>query len=82
MYFHTGDRWFVNFWKGKANGEGRFYSKLGEIFFGHFKDGWRDGDFLCIDVDGARFVHLSVLSICFIFLVLSFGACMTCILKC
>ncbi|XP_071722785.1 protein ACCUMULATION AND REPLICATION OF CHLOROPLASTS 3, chloroplastic-like [Rutidosis leptorrhynchoides] len=57
-YFHTGDRWFANFWKGKANGEGRFYSKLGDVFFGHFQDGWRHGRFLCIDVDGARFVEV------------------------
>ncbi|XP_075093140.1 protein ACCUMULATION AND REPLICATION OF CHLOROPLASTS 3, chloroplastic isoform X6 [Nicotiana tabacum] len=54
FYFHTGDRWFVNFWKGKANGEGRFYSKLGDVFFGHFKDGWRHGRFLCINIDGTR----------------------------
>lgn len=45
----------MNFWKGKANGEGRFYSTNGDIFFGHFKNGWRDGHFLCIDVIGSRF---------------------------
>ncbi|KAG2242584.1 hypothetical protein Bca52824_095575 [Brassica carinata] len=55
FYFHKGDRWFANFWKGKASGEGRFYSKSGEVFFGQFKDGWRDGHFLCIDVDGTRY---------------------------
>uniref|UniRef100_A0A5B6YP81 Protein ACCUMULATION AND REPLICATION OF CHLOROPLASTS 3 n=2 Tax=Davidia involucrata TaxID=16924 RepID=A0A5B6YP81_DAVIN len=58
FYFHTGDRWFANFWKGKANGEGRFYSKLGDVFFGHFKDGWRHGHFLCINVDGERFLEI------------------------
>jgi len=58
FYFHKGDRWFANFWKGKASGEGRFYSKSGEIFFGHFKDGWRHGQFLCIDLDGTRSVTL------------------------
>ncbi|XP_011021692.1 PREDICTED: protein ACCUMULATION AND REPLICATION OF CHLOROPLASTS 3 [Populus euphratica] len=57
FYFHTGDRWFANFWKGKANGESRFYSKFGDVFFGHFQDGWRHGRFLCIDVDGARYVE-------------------------
>lgn len=56
FYFHTGDRWFINFWKGKANGEGRFYSKLGDVFFGHFKNGWRHGHFLCINVDGTRYI--------------------------
>ncbi|WCJ33732.1 Protein ACCUMULATION AND REPLICATION OF CHLOROPLASTS 3 chloroplastic [Euphorbia peplus] len=57
FYFHTGDRWFANFWKGKANGESRFYSKSGEVFFGQFQDGWRDGHFLCIDVEGARYIE-------------------------
>ncbi|XP_065856793.1 protein ACCUMULATION AND REPLICATION OF CHLOROPLASTS 3, chloroplastic isoform X2 [Euphorbia lathyris] len=57
FYFHTGDRWFANFWKGKANGESRFYSKSGEVFFGQFQDGWRHGHFLCIDVDGARYIE-------------------------
>ncbi|KAH0897878.1 hypothetical protein HID58_047446 [Brassica napus] len=33
----------------------RFYSKSGEIFFGHFKYGWRHGEFLCIDVAGTRY---------------------------
>ncbi|XP_050231897.1 protein ACCUMULATION AND REPLICATION OF CHLOROPLASTS 3, chloroplastic isoform X2 [Mercurialis annua] len=56
-YFHTGDRWFANFWKGKANGEGRFYAESGEVFFGHFQDGWRHGLFLCIDIDGERFIE-------------------------
>lgn len=51
----------MNFWKGKANGEGRFYSTNGDIFFGHFKNGWRNGQFLCIDVSGSRFVfHSSI----------------------
>lgn len=58
FYFHTGDRWFANFWKGKANGEGRFYSKLGDIVFGNFREGWRHGSFLCINVDGARFIEI------------------------
>lgn len=58
LYFHSGDRWFANFWKGRANGEGRFYSKSGEIFFGQFQDGWRHGHFLCIKVDGARYVEI------------------------
>ncbi|XVE91892.1 hypothetical protein REPUB_Repub01dG0050600 [Reevesia pubescens] len=58
FYFHTGDRWFANFWKGKANGEGRFYSKSGNVFFGHFEDGWRHGHFLCITVDGARYMEI------------------------
>lgn len=58
IYFHTGDRWFVNFWKGKADGEGRFYSKYGDVFFGHFKEGWRHGHFLRINVDGTRFSYL------------------------
>ncbi|KAI5573557.1 hypothetical protein BDE02_10G087500 [Populus trichocarpa] len=57
FYFHSGDRWFANFWKGKANGESRFYSTFGDVFFGHFQDGWRHGHFLCIDVDGARYVE-------------------------
>lgn len=48
----------MNFWKGKANGEGRFYSKLGDVFFGHFKDGLRHGHFLCINIDGTRYVCL------------------------
>lgn len=55
FYFHSGDRWFANFWKGKANGEGRFYSKLGGTFFGHFQNGWRHGEFLCIGTDGTRY---------------------------
>ncbi|XP_043715252.1 protein ACCUMULATION AND REPLICATION OF CHLOROPLASTS 3 isoform X3 [Telopea speciosissima] len=58
FYFHTGDRWFANFWKGKANGEARFYSKFGDVFFGHFQDGWRHGHFLCIDVDGTRWIEI------------------------
>ncbi|GAV79662.1 MORN domain-containing protein [Cephalotus follicularis] len=58
LYFHTGDRWFANFWKGKANGEGRFYSKSGNVFFGQFQDGLRHGHFLCIEVDGARFIEM------------------------
>lgn len=55
FYFHSGDRWFANFWKGKANGGGRFYSKDGSIFFGHFQNGWRHGECLYIDVDGSRY---------------------------
>ncbi|XP_021727938.1 protein ACCUMULATION AND REPLICATION OF CHLOROPLASTS 3-like [Chenopodium quinoa] len=58
LYFHTGERWFANFWKGRANGEGRFYSKSGEVFFGNFQDGWRHGQFLCVKVDGTRFVEI------------------------
>ncbi|KAL2906942.1 Protein ACCUMULATION AND REPLICATION OF CHLOROPLASTS 3 [Bienertia sinuspersici] len=58
LYFYTGERWFANFWKGRANGEGRFYSKSGEVFFGHFQDGWRHGEFLCVKVDGTRFVEI------------------------
>ncbi|OIW06786.1 hypothetical protein TanjilG_11511 [Lupinus angustifolius] len=54
FYFHTGDRWFANFWKGKANGEGRFYTKSGDAFFGNFKDGWRHSQFLCINSNGTR----------------------------
>ncbi|KAI4320187.1 hypothetical protein MLD38_033693 [Melastoma candidum] len=57
FYFHTGDRWFANFWKGKANGEGRFYTKSGDVCTGDFKDGWRQGDFLCVGVDGQRFLE-------------------------
>lgn len=68
IYFHTGDRWFVNFWKGKANGEGRFYSKLGDVFFGHFRDGWRHGHFLRINVDGTRFDFLAILYVDIYFL--------------
>ncbi|KAJ4909300.1 Protein ACCUMULATION AND REPLICATION OF CHLOROPLASTS 3 [Raphanus sativus] len=52
---------------GKISGLGTFYFKrmetggfistkvTGEIFFGHFKDGWRHGEFLCVDVDGTRY---------------------------
>ncbi|RYR37013.1 hypothetical protein Ahy_A09g041946 isoform B [Arachis hypogaea] len=58
FYFHTGDRWFANFWKGKANGEGRFYSKSGDAFFGNFKDGWRHGQFLCINANGTRYAEI------------------------
>lgn len=58
LYFHTGERWFANFWKGRANGEGRFYSKSGEVFFGNFQDGWRHGQFLCVKVDGTRFIEI------------------------
>ncbi|KAJ8565281.1 hypothetical protein K7X08_007857 [Anisodus acutangulus] len=58
FYFHTGHRWFVNFWKGKANGEGRFYSKLRDVFFGHFKDGLRHGQCLCINIDGMRSIEV------------------------
>ncbi|MBA0759942.1 hypothetical protein Gotri_022752, partial [Gossypium trilobum] len=43
---------------GKANGEGRFYSKSGDVFFGHFEDGWRHGHFLCITVDGTRCIEI------------------------
>ncbi|KAM7254970.1 hypothetical protein ACFE04_020211 [Oxalis oulophora] len=57
-YFHTGDRWFANFWKGKANGESRFYSKSGDVLFGRFQDGLRHGSFLCIDLDGTRFIEV------------------------
>lgn len=60
FYFRTGDRWFANFWKGKANGEGRFYTKSGDAFFGNFKDGWRHGQFLCINANGTRLVVLLV----------------------
>lgn len=42
--------------KEKPTVKGRFYSKSGEIFFGHFKYGWRHGEFLCIDVAGTRSV--------------------------
>ncbi|XP_021856013.2 protein ACCUMULATION AND REPLICATION OF CHLOROPLASTS 3, chloroplastic isoform X2 [Spinacia oleracea] len=58
LYFHTGERWFANFWKGRANGEGRFYSTSGEVLFGYFQDGWRHGQFLCVKVDGTRFVEI------------------------
>ncbi|KAK3421386.1 hypothetical protein EUGRSUZ_G02041 [Eucalyptus grandis] len=58
FYFHTGDRWFANFWKGKANGEGRFYTKSGDVWFGQFEDGWRHGRFLCIVVNGDRYVEI------------------------
>lgn len=58
LYFHTGERWFANFWKGRANGEGRFYSRCGEVFFGHFQDGWRHGHFLCVKIDGTRYVEV------------------------
>ncbi|KAJ4960213.1 hypothetical protein NE237_020123 [Protea cynaroides] len=58
FYFHTGDRWFANFWKGKPNGEARFYSKFGNVFFGHFQDGWRHGHFLCIDINGTRWIEI------------------------
>ncbi|KAH9611373.1 hypothetical protein KSS87_021304 [Heliosperma pusillum] len=58
LYFHTGERWFVNFWKGRPNGEGRFYYKSGEVLFGQFRDGWRDGRFLCVKVDGRRYVEV------------------------
>ncbi|XP_056164572.1 protein ACCUMULATION AND REPLICATION OF CHLOROPLASTS 3, chloroplastic isoform X2 [Syzygium oleosum] len=58
FYFHTGDRWFANFWKGKANGEGRFYTKSGDVWFGQFEDGWRHGRFLCIEVNGDRYLEI------------------------
>ncbi|CAF1911258.1 unnamed protein product [Brassica oleracea var. botrytis] len=41
--------------KGVVLFQQRFYSKSGEIFFGHFKYGWRHGEFLCIDVAGTRY---------------------------
>ncbi|KAI3442763.1 uncharacterized protein J3R85_001029, partial [Psidium guajava] len=58
FYFHTGDRWFANFWKGKANGEGRFYTRSGDVWFGQFEDGWRHGRFLCIEVNGDRYLEI------------------------
>ncbi|KAK1297462.1 hypothetical protein QJS10_CPB15g00149 [Acorus calamus] len=45
-------------WKGKTNGEGRFYSKSGSIFFGQFQDGWRHGQCLLIDSDGSRWSEI------------------------
>ncbi|KAK8961007.1 Protein ACCUMULATION AND REPLICATION OF CHLOROPLASTS 3 [Platanthera guangdongensis] len=54
FYFHTGDRWFANFWRDKANGNGRLFSKDGSVFFGIFRDGWRHGQGVCIEADGSR----------------------------
>ncbi|KAK2357002.1 Phosphatidylinositol-4-phosphate 5-kinase family protein [Trifolium repens] len=40
LYFQSGDRCLQTF---------------GDIFFGHFKDGWQNGEFLHVSVDGTRF---------------------------
>ncbi|XP_022776525.1 protein ACCUMULATION AND REPLICATION OF CHLOROPLASTS 3-like [Durio zibethinus] len=59
FYFHMGDdQWFANFWKGKAYGEGRSYSKSGDVFFCHFEDGRRHGHFLYITAYGARYIEI------------------------
>lgn len=73
FYFHTGDRWFANFWKGKANGEGRFYTKSGDAYFGNFKDGWRHGQFFCINANGTRYKAQLVLLVVLFSYVLSFS---------
>ena len=54
FYFHTGERLYADFWKGKANGEGRYYSAKGDVFFGHFRDGWRHGKSISIE-SGVRY---------------------------
>jgi hypothetical protein len=59
-YFGGGDRWFANFWKGRANGEGRFYSKDGSIYFGNFQNGWRHGESLYVDANGLRYGMVQV----------------------
>ncbi|KAH0938519.1 hypothetical protein HID58_005980, partial [Brassica napus] len=50
FYFNKGDRWFANFWKGNASGEGRFYSKsdkratVNASFFPlRYSETWDDG---------------------------------------
>lgn len=61
MYYHNGDRLYANFWKGRADGEGRFYSAQGDVFFGQFRENWRHGEFLYIEASGVRCVPLWII---------------------
>jgi hypothetical protein len=64
LYFHTGDRLHAHYVNGVANGEARYYSVDGNVFFGRLRDNWRHGECLYIESSGSRSCIFFLHSVC------------------